>query len=383
MNFEPEMSGMNTNSSNEMTDSKYRVLVYASRPETLTLAALLEAAEGTYRCTVVNDDEEFRSRLLAIRCEVILVAPDDVDLELANDIRRLQPHASMVFAAPSVGVEDLTKAMQAGAVDFLNGPLNSEEVEDRISLAAARSIEMVEREERMHRLRTLSRRIDAESECLPGAETPVGDLNPAEPLTIQPSVAPGDAARLDEVAMCSEFRTLVRQELDVEDLLRTSLEYLLVKTGPTNAAVYLAGGDESFGLGAYVNFDLPRKSVEPMLKRLCDEACPAISEHTDVLRFEDANEFIAECDLGPEISTDIEMVAVPCHFDGECLAVMFLFRSATEPFEEFVAQTMDALREILAEQLATLIRVHNRMENAWPEEAADEEDDLGWDDLAA
>ena len=110
MNFEPEMSGMNTNQSNEMTDSKYRVLVYASRPETLTLAALLEAAEGTYRCTVVNDDEEFRSRLLAIRCEVILVAPDDVDLELANDIRRLQPHASMVFAAPSVGVEDLTKA---------------------------------------------------------------------------------------------------------------------------------------------------------------------------------------------------------------------------------------------------------------------------------
>ncbi len=102
-----------------------------------------------------------------------------------------------------------------------------------------------------------------------------------------------------------------------------------------------------------------------------------------MLRFEDANEFIAECDLGPEISTDIEMVAVPCHFDGECLAVMFLFRSATEPFEEFVAQTMDALREILAEQLATLIRVHNRMENAWPEEAADEEDDLGWDYLAA
>ena len=44
---------------------------------------------------------------------------------------------------------------------------------------------------------------------------------------------------------------------------------------------------------------------------------------------------------------------------------------------------MDALREILAEQLATLIRVHNRMENAWPEEAADDEDDLGWDDLAA
>jgi DNA-binding NarL/FixJ family response regulator len=383
MNFEPEMPGMNTHSSDGTKESQYRILVCASRPETLTVAALLEAADRMYRCTVTSDVKEFRTQLLVDRCEVILIAADDVDLELANDIRRLQPHASMVFAAPSVGVKDLTKAMQAGAVDFLAGPLNAEEVEERISLAATRSIELVDREERMHRLRSLSRRIDAESEPLEDIPTSVTNSDPDGPFAIESPASQDDDRRLDEVAMCSEFRTLIRQELDVEDLLRTALEYLLVKTGPTNAAVYLAGGDESFGLGAYVNCDLPRKSVEPMLRRLCDEACPAISEHADILRFEDANEFIAECDLGAEVSTDIEMVAVPCHFDGECLAVMFLFRSEAESFEDSVAQTLDALREILAEQLATLIRVHNRMENAWPEDVVDEEDDLGWDDLAA
>ena len=276
--------------------------------------------------------------------------------------------------------------MQAGAVDFLTGPLNAEEVEERVGLAANRSIELVEREERMHRLRSLSRRLKAESNGVTDlADLEASTTDPAAEELIVPdsSDAPDEDRRLDEVAMCSEFRTLIRQELDVEDLLRTALEYLLVKTGPTNAAVYLAGGDESFGLGAYVNCDLNRKSVEPMLKRLCDEACPAIAEHTDVLRFEDANEFIAECELGAEVSTDIEMVAVPCHFDGECLAVMFLFRSADDAFEDSVAQTLDALREILAEQLATLIHVHNRLENNWPEEAVDEDDDLGWDDLAA
>ena len=386
MNFEPEMPGMNTRSSDGTKRSQYRVLICASRPETLTLTALLEAADGTYRCTVTPSVEEFRKRLLEDRCEVILIAADDVDSELANDVRRLQPHASMVFAAPSVGVQDLTKAMQAGAVDFLTGPLNAEEVEERVGLAANRSIELVEREERMHRLRSLSRRLKAESNGVTDlADLEASTTDPAAEELIVPdsSDALDEDRRLDEVAMCSEFRTLIRQELDVEDLLRTALEYLLVKTGPTNAAVYLAGGDESFGLGAYVNCDLNRKSVEPMLKRLCDEACPAIAEHTDVLRFEDANEFIAECELGAEVSTDIEMVAVPCHFDGECLAVMFLFRSADDAFEDSVAQTLDALREILAEQLATLIRVHNRLENNWPEEAVDEDDDLGWDDLAA
>ncbi|MDG2020470.1 MAG: hypothetical protein P8J59_00815, partial [Phycisphaerales bacterium] len=163
MNFEPEMPGMNTQSSDGTKRSQYRVLVCASRPETLTLAALLEAADGAYRCTVTPSIEEFRRRLLEDRCEVILIAAGDVDLELANDVRRLQPHASMVFAAPSVGVRDLTKAMQAGAVDFLTGPLSAEEVEERVDLAATRSIELVEREERMHRLRSLSRRLSAES----------------------------------------------------------------------------------------------------------------------------------------------------------------------------------------------------------------------------
>lgn len=383
MNFEPEMPGMNTQSSDGMKSSQYRILVCASRPETLTLAALLEAADRTYHCTVANDIEEFRGRLLADRCEVILIAADDVDLKLTDDIRRLQPHASMVFAAASVGVKDLTKAMQVGAVDFLAGPLSAEDVEERISLAATRSIERVEREDRMHRLRSLSQRIDSESGGIEGAQDSLAEVEATESFVVDPTSTSDHERQLDEVAMCSEFRTLIRQELDVEDLLRTALEYLLVKTGPTNAAVYLAGGDESFGLGAYVNCDLPRKTVEPMLKRLCDEACPAISEHADVLRFEDAGEFIAECELGSDVSTDIEMVAVPCHFDGECLAVMFLFRSTVEPFEDSVAQTLDALREILAEQLATLIRVHNRLENAWPEEAVDEEDDLGWGDLAA
>jgi DNA-binding response OmpR family regulator len=358
----------------------------------IALTALLEASDGRCRCIVSNDVDEFRGRLLEDRCEVVLVAQEDLDLSLAEDFRRLQPHGSLVVAAPTVDVDGIRRAMQFGATDFLSGPMSAEEVERRIDAAARRSRERVEHEERMHRLRSLSRRLEAETRPVDDLEkataeeqasagSPTDDTAPATPFE-------GDAdqvRKLDEVAMCSEFRTLIRQELDVEDLLRTALEYLLVKTGPTNAAVYLAGGDDSFGLGAYVNCDLPRKSVEPMLRRLCDEACPAVAEHVDVLRFEDAKEFVSDCELGAEVSEDIEMVAVPCHHDGECFAVMFLFRDSEQGFEDETAQVLGALRSILAEQLATLIRVHNRLENGWPDAPADEEtdEDLGWDDLAA
>ena len=47
-----------------------------------------------------------------------------------------------------------------------------------------------------------------------------------------------------------------------------------------------------------------------------------------------------------------------------------------------VAETVDALRGILAAQLAMLIRVHNRLEESWPDEPADEVGE-DWDDLAA
>ena len=146
--------------------------------------------------------------------------------------------------------------------------------------------------------------------------------------------------------------------------------------------MFLAGGDGQYGLGAYVNYEHARRTVEPMLQRLGDEACPRVADETDILKFEDVAEFVADCDLDAAVNADMEMVAVPCHHEGECLAVMYLFRSVDSAFSDEIAMVVDALRPILAGQLATLIRIHNRLEQAWPEDPADDVVD-DWDDLAA
>ncbi len=360
MDFEPEITGMQRP---DVQSTDPRILVCASRPETMTLAALLEGAIG-WDCRVTVDAEETRARLVADACDVVVVAACDCDERLADDIRRLQPHASIVLAGPHANVNELTRAMRFGATDFLVGSLGADEVEDRIMRAADRSRESADRDRRLRRLDAIVRRIDE-----PGS-------------TATPDVTDSEGT-LDRVAMRSEFRTLLRQELDVEDLLRTALEYMLVKTGPTNAAVFLAGGDGRFGLGAYVNYEHQRRVMEPMLQRLCDEASPRIAEEPEILRFDDAVDFVKDCDLGSEVDPNMEMVAVPCTHDDECLAVVYLFRSAAEPFAESVAVVLDDLRCLLAEQLDRLIRVHNRLEQAWPEDAADADEQDGWDDLAA
>ena len=43
--------------------------------------------------------------------------------------------------------------------------------------------------------------------------------------------------------------------LDVEGVLRRTMEWILRKLGPLNAAIYLPAGESQFSLGAYLNLD--------------------------------------------------------------------------------------------------------------------------------
>ena len=383
MDFEPDMNNASDSNSASSSQSQenLRVLIYADEPDSQNVAALLSACE--FDCMVVENVGEMHSHLLTRSFDVVVV-PSRCGLKNGGDIvRKLQPNASMVLVTASASLEDATHAMRAGASDLLVGPLSSEEIEHRVRVAAERSREHTSREQRADRIRGICRRIeDARRQVLAAIEEH-GGMGPSEmgSESAPESFDEPSDEELDEIEMCSEFRTLLRQELDVEDLLRTALEYILLKTGPTNAAVFLAGGEGNFGLGAYVNYDLTRAAVEPMLKRLGDEACSAIAEHEGILRFDDAAAFVKECDLGSDVPVDQQMLAVPCHHDGDCLAVMVLFRSESDAFEEGLAGTLDALREIMGDQLATLIRVHNRLDQEWPDEPAD--DEPGFGDLAA
>ena len=63
------------------------------------------------------------------------------------------------------------------------------------------------------------------------------------------------------------------------------------------------------------------------------------------------------------------------------MAIMVLFRSEDDPYQDELASSLDVLREVFAQQLASLIRIHNRLDPSWPDEPADE--DPGFGDAAA
>lgn len=182
--------------------------------------------------------------------------------------------------------------------------------------------------------------------------------------------------RLDIVSSVSAYRALVSQDLDIEGVLQTSLEFLLSKTGPTNAAVLLAESEVDYALGAYVNFECPRELADPVLDRLASGVCHHVAEQGDLVKFHDVKEFIEAVGPEAEILQNSDVIAMPCIHEGECLAVVFLFRDVKTPFPEEIAPLLESLRQVFGEQLAKVVRIHHRLDAQWPDSVMDEAEDF-------
>ena len=111
------------------------------------------------------------------------------------------------------------------------------------------------------------------------------------------------------VETTTEFRTLIGQELDVEQMLRTSLEYIMEKVGPTNGVVFLREAEGDYGVGAYVNYEWQDRNILPTLELLGSAVCPQMQEDPGLLKFDDASDF-AQCEgVDAELFNDAEVVA--------------------------------------------------------------------------
>ena len=289
-------------------------------------------------------------------------------LQLVADARSPQRWRQVIVWSPASDSNTTISAVRSGACDYLHLPEHLGELVERVDQAVTASRAGKSRDERLSRL------TDA---CVQLRET-------KDAMSDQVDVLCGDLAsaytnikdQLSLVEMMTEFRTLVGQELDVEQMLRTSLEYMLEKVGPTNGVVYLREAEGDYGIGAYVNYEWQDRNILQSLEELGAAVCPQMTGSTGLLKFDDAAEF-ARCDgVEGELFESSEVVACTCMFGNEPLAILVFFRKDTSPYTDEMAGMLDALRSVLAEQLARILRVHKRSELEWPDEKFDESD---WD----
>ena len=289
-------------------------------------------------------------------------------LELVEDARSPHTWRKVIVWSPASDPETTISAVRSGACDYLHLPEHLEELAERVDRAVAASRTDKCRDERLSRLADACEQLrETKNEMSNQVDVLCGDLA---------SAYTNIKDQLSLVEMMTEFRTLIGQELDVEQMLRTSLEYMLEKIGPTNGVVYLRESEGDYGIGAYVNYEWQDRNILQSLEELGAAVCHQMTGNVGLLKFDDAGEF-SSCDgVEAELFESSEVVACTCMFGSEPLAVLVFFRKDTSPFTDEMAGMLDALRSVLAEQLARILRVHKRSELEWPDESFDESD---WD----
>lgn len=331
-----------------------RVLIAAAqRPGRDRLASVL--AEAGARCLQTGDPAEIDSLVRAHRVEVVLVPCSGGAVEALDLCARLAAgpaNPSVVIAPESPTLDVALAAVRAGASDLVAWGAPAGELITRISAAAGSARARRAEARRVRRLRRLCRRLNsARREVVGQIESLCDDLAGAyERMSDQ----------MTRVAISSEFNSLVRQELDVEGLLRTVLEYALAKVGPTNAAIFLPSSTGEHTLGAYVNYDVPRDAAEVLLDHLT-----TVIPH----RFEGIARPVhlsSDRALRGALGEDAHwlegrgVVVLPCPRDGRTMAVVALFRDGSTPFTPAHLESCEIIADLFGQQMARVIHVHHR-----------------------
>jgi len=328
-----------------------------------------------HACQIAKSIDDARSQVALTRFDLVFVsrsvgegAKAGNGIAFIDEINQLAPGTSAVVLLSRRSFDDSVLAMRAGAIDVLALPMEDADLERRIESALQRARTNQMNQDRIARLKGICTKLNVARD----------EISVQVELLCKELVSAYEEAneQMHEVAMVTEFRTLLRQELDLEELLRSALEYLLVKTGPTNAAVFLPDEGEAWSLGAYVNFDCDRATISTVLDTLGEAVCPQMAEETELVQFDDTNEFAAWIGADVDELAGSQVVAFSCLHDNRCMAIIVLFRDRSQPFTDKLAGTLDLLRPIFAAQLSQIIRIHHRLTGSWPKQAIDEDYDF-------
>ncbi len=313
-------------------------------------------------------DRHLRTRTEDLGAMIVdMELPDACGLSLlpvADDAR-----VASVLAHRSPSVSDAVAAVRAGATDLLAGDTADSELIDRIrnTIATTRERRATDRKltELTEACRTLN---DSRTEVVEHVDQMAGDLVQAyQELT----------EHMNQVTTAAEFNSLVRQELDIESLLRTTLEFVLTRSGPTNAAIFLPTTTGDYSLGAYVNYDCPKDTVDILLDHLANSVAPRFESALTLEHLRTPEEFDAIIGDDADWLSDQEVIALACYHEDECLAIVMLFRDRRTPFLEPLPEQMETVAALFADQLARVIQVHHRHipKDKWAAPGDPEEED--------
>jgi GAF domain-containing protein len=286
------------------------------------------------------------------RSFVLVIDRDFPDAErLIASARRI--YAEIVLSVCGAGVDDAVWGIQMHIGDLVEREATTNpELIERFSGAAKRSRNLREQRQHVFVLSGLCRRPFTTRANF--ARQPFPSCSDA--VQAYQEIAP----HMQQVNTATEFTGLIKGELDIEALLRTTLEFVLARSGPTNAAVFLPTTSGDYSLGAYVNYDCPKDTCDVLLDHLANVIAPKFERTVGLVHLtnqEQLDNYIAD---EADWLTGSHVAGFACRNQGEVLAIFMLFRDQRSPFTTSLLEQVKTVGELFAAQLARVIHIHHR-----------------------
>jgi FixJ family two-component response regulator len=271
--------------------------------------------------------------------------PDGDGMTLLPILHLHQPQAQAIVITGAPSMNNAIEAMREGASDFLSKPFTGGDLVERVRRALGRAAESVKAEKRLNRLRDAVKRLnDARKMVSKKVDLLCNDLISAY----------GELSKqLDQVRIHEGFKHCLDEAKDLEQLLCHTMDWMLRQMGYANIAVWLAGDDDEFQLGAYMKYT---QAGEAKLTDALRTGIVKVATKEENLHLSGDALHAKLTAREMEFLKDQDVMAVNCSYLAESLAVVVMFRDAKAGFTEEDAQTLKTISPLFAVALAGIVR---------------------------
>jgi DNA-binding response OmpR family regulator len=320
------------------TDGKSAEVIRKAAPE----SAAIRTATGSEQALL-----ELRKKpadLVLVNVQI----QDNGGPALLETIRKSFPAVQAVALSRSHTADACISAIRAGAGDVLFAPLKIEETRSVIASSLEKSASHMKQKARHTRLRTVCRRLNkARHEISAQVDLLCNDLVRAYQDL---------ASQLNQTQAMGDFSASIETQPTLEDLMRSTLEWILKKLGPINAAVMLPNAENEYSLGAYLNLDTP--AADPFIAAINETIAPQAASG-GLLALENDSELDDMFGAACAPLHGRSWLAHRCLFRNETLGVLIFFRTHGTPFDPATSAMLQAIAPILGEQIGRLMQRRN------------------------
>jgi FixJ family two-component response regulator len=301
--------------------------------------------------TVARTIAQAKRKLTGERFELLVTdvnLPDGDGTSLLTTLRRHQPTATAIVITGSPSVDGAITALRGGAVDFVPKPFNHTQLVDHVRKALDRQTILYRQEKRLERLRGAVKKLGVARRMV----SQKVDLLCNDLITAYSELS----QQVDTIRTQENFRKSIDVATDLEQLLCHTMDWLLRQLGNANVAIWLAGEDGAFQLGAYMKHTIA--GDDTVSNAMLTAVLPAtVRDGFLHVRSEELRAQMKKEEF--KILAGQDLTSISATYLGEALATIVMFRDAVTPFTESDEAALKAVSSVFATALATVVRDPN------------------------